>query len=123
MRALVAYAWPGNVRELSNVIERAVLLAPGQEITPADLPDTIASPLRAPAVGPSALTPWSPDDFALPLDDARRHLVESFEHEYLDHHLRLTQGNVGRTADAIGIDPRTLFNKMKLYGLRKENYR
>jgi two-component system, NtrC family, response regulator AtoC len=123
IRALTAYGWPGNVRELSNVIERAVLLAPGNEITLADLPDTIANPAGEPATQLPAISLWSDDTLSLPLDDARRRLVESFERAYLDHHLRLTNGSIGDTARSAGIDPRTLFNKLKLYRLRKEDYR
>jgi len=123
LRALVGYGWPGNVRELSNVIERAVLLAPGHEITLQDLPDSLATPARDTAAHSTERSLWDESTFSLSLTDARDQLIHSFERAYLDHHLRLTKGSVGETARNAGIDPRTLFNKMKEYRLRKEEYR
>src|SRR5437763_9859570 len=46
MQALTEYDWPGNIRELRNVIERAVALAPGDEIQMSDLPNNIRNPIR-----------------------------------------------------------------------------
>lgn len=57
LRALLDYSWPGNVRELENVVERAVILCPGREITPDDLPPEVLRPaesFRAPGLGPVA---------------------------------------------------------------------
>ncbi len=57
------------------------------------------------------------------LREGRRRLVEDYEREYLTHVLKRTRGNVGETARIAGVDPRTLYNKMKLLGLRKESFR
>ena len=102
--ALLAHPWPGNVRELSNVIERAVLLAPGSDLTAAEL-GLQAPPPRAaaPATG-QAESPVS-------LDDAmREHLVEV---------LGQTSWNISRTAALLGISRNTLRARMDKYGLRE----
>jgi DNA-binding NtrC family response regulator len=123
MDALMHYSWPGNVRELINVIERAMLLCEGEQIRLADLPDTIRSPqtnLKSVADRADS-TAGSP--FEKPLQTARREVIERFEKLYLAHHLKHCGGRVGDTAQRIGIEPRSLFDKMKLYGLRKEDFR
>jgi DNA-binding NtrC family response regulator len=120
MEALVQYSWPGNVRELINVIERAMLLCEGEQIRLADLPDTIRSPDAAslPDRGSLAGSP-----FEKTLEAARREIIERFERAYLAHHLKQCAGRVGDTAKRIGIEPRSLFDKMKRYGFRKEDFR
>ena len=57
MDALLSYSWPGNVRELENVIERALVLAEGPQITLMDLPDHLRDVGAAPS-SPPALPPW-----------------------------------------------------------------
>jgi two-component system, NtrC family, response regulator AtoC len=126
MDALVRYAWPGNVRELINVIERAMLLCDGDEIRLADLPDTIRAPHESAAAADGPVEPTGAaagDLFDKPLEAARRHVIERFERAYLAHHLRQCAGRVSDTAKRIGIEPRSLFDKMKRYGLRKEDFR
>ena len=130
LAALVDYAWPGNVRELINVVERAVLLSsPDGRITLADLPDPIGrpaaggrpAPRRAGGDGDGAALPGS--WFDLPLAAAHRQLTARLERAYLDHHLRATGGRVGDTARRAGLDPRSVYSKMRALGLRKEDYR
>ena len=125
MRALQAYDWPGNVRELINVVERAVLLCEGELITLEELPDGVTGALSAPEESEFAAAVFSPgvDWYGRPLAEARDGLVADFERSYLARLLEDTGGNVGETAQRAGIDPRTLYNKMKLYGLRKERFR
>ncbi len=115
---LLAYDWPGNVREAVNVIERAVLLCDGPHIGVLDLPPSVtqpAAPTREACVD-AAL-------FELPLTEARRELLEDFERRYLRHHLGATRGAVGETAVRAGINPRTLFEKMRRYALSKSQFR
>jgi len=130
MEALLAYSWPGNVRELINVIERAVLLGEGTEITPADLPEEIRDGIsgRPPpphsraqdgAPGGAGLARWT----HLPLLEARRLALEEMERAYLDRLLTETRGRIGLTAERAGITPRSLYEKMKQLGLSKEAYR
>ena len=121
MKALQAYIWPGNVRELINVVERAVLLCEGELITLEELPDGVTG-VASPAAE-SAVELDGKQWFDKPLSEARAGLVTEFERRYLSHLLTATGGNVGATARRAGIDPRTLYNKMRLYGLNKEAFR
>ncbi len=125
MQALVGYRWPGNVRELINVMERAVLLASGPAITPFDLPDAIAAtPGQAqPASDGSVPQAEVSVDLATPLHQATSELVERFERSYLLAALERSRGRVGETARLAGLDPRSLYAKMRRYGLRKELFK
>jgi DNA-binding NtrC family response regulator len=128
LEALQGYGWPGNVRELINVVERAVLLCRGSEITLADLPTPLVEPVAADrgattAVG-GALVAGLPEDWLdRPLKDVRRAAVEIVENAYLRQLLERTDGRVGAAAERAGIDPRSLYSKMRQYGIRKEAYR
>ena len=126
MAALRRYDWPGNVRELINVLERAVLLCEGGEITPDDLPEEIAAGGRdtAATAGLSLNVDDLPNDWlARPLREVREAAIERLEKAYLSKLLAFTGGRVGEAAERADIEPRSLFNKMKRYGLRKEDFR
>ena len=113
------------MRELINVVERAVLLCEGELITLEELPDDVTGALSM-AQHPTAPEPAGSSDadrYRKTLAEAREELVADFERRYLAYLLEDTEGNVGETAEHAGIDPRTLYNKMKLYGLRKETFR
>jgi two-component system nitrogen regulation response regulator NtrX len=101
---LQQYGWPGNVRELRNVIERLMIMVPGETITAQDLAflghDEVRE--RPPAVAPS-----------MPLAEAR----EQFEREYILQALAAQQGNISRTADALGVERSNLYKKMKAFGI------
>jgi two-component system nitrogen regulation response regulator NtrX len=104
MGAFVAYEWPGNVRELRNMVERLVIMTPGDVIGPEELP----SPLRAreaPAV-PAAASAQS-------LREAR----DAFERAYILGELRAHDGNITRTAQALGIGRVNLWRKLKAFGV------
>ncbi|MBX6333338.1 MAG: sigma-54-dependent Fis family transcriptional regulator [Gemmatimonadaceae bacterium] len=103
LAALQAYRWPGNVRELRNVIERAVLLATDGVVRPADLPLTGAFP---PAGGGARTS-----DPLVPL--------EHVERQHIDTVLRHVNWHQGRAADILGISPKTLYRKIREYGLRR----
>ena len=130
MEALRRYDWPGNVRELMNVIERAMLLSTDETISLDDLPAAISG--LAPDLEPEFPTPQDIEEERLsvpqewlrqPLRDARQMLLTEFERAYLDALLTDTNGRIGVTAQRAGIQPRSLFEKMKRLGLRKEDYR
>jgi DNA-binding NtrC family response regulator len=121
MEALRRYSWPGNVRELVNVIERAVLLCESRHISLDELPPEVRRDERGPASSPPLAE--APELLDLSLHEARRRTVEEFERTYLDHHLRKNAGNLAATARDAGINPRTLYEKMRRLGLQKEKYR
>ncbi|MGH7541166.1 MAG: sigma-54 interaction domain-containing protein [Gemmatimonadota bacterium] len=122
MQALIEYDWPGNVRELINVMERGVLLCRGHRLGVADLPDGLHAQRASNGAGPGPLR--DPEAWmGRPLHEARAELVEVFEREYLARTLERCEGRVGDAADRAGIDPRTLYNKMRQYGLEKERFR
>ncbi|MFT7461991.1 MAG: DNA-binding NtrC family response regulator [Pseudohongiellaceae bacterium] len=144
MNALLDHAWPGNVRELINAIERAVLLCRGRRIGLDDLPRALRKPkgtsgTAAAATSGTAADPGqvpepaasaTDDPFALPaechglpLREARTIVVERFERAYLTELLKTTGGRVGMTAELAGIAPRSLYDKLKHHGLRKEDFR
>jgi len=114
LAAASAYAWPGNVRELRNLCERAVLMGWAA---------------IAPILGAGAGAPREPCsvaqlvDLDLPLLEARQRLVERFEREYLTRLLREHRGRIGEVARAAGIAERNLYEKMKAYGLSRDDYR
>lgn len=129
MQALTEYAWPGNVRELINVVERAVLLTSDEEMTLADLPETITGgwvTREEPELVREAQQPLGELDdsfFQQPLRDAKRTWLAAFERTYLERLLRQTGGRIGETAQRAGIVPRSLHTKMRELGLRKEDFR
>jgi len=123
LRALVDYAWPGNVRELVNVVERAVLLCNGSRVGLADLPQNLTRGGNEPgddgAPAPNRANGW----LEMPLRQARRGVLDAFEREYIAAQLTATRGRVGEAARRAGITPRSLFDKMLHYGLRKEDFK
>lgn len=130
MTALSRYSWPGNVRELINVIERAMLLCTGDEITLADLPESISNTASKSAHEshdiPDVLTLTADDLKSLPempWRKVRSLFLNRLEREYIRRLLESTQGNIGRTAKLADMQPRSLFDKMKKHGLRKEDFK
>ncbi len=98
----LAYDWPGNVRELRNMVERLVIMAPGDTIDVADLP----APLR-PAAAPAA------EGRPRSLKEAR----DTFEHAYILAELRASEWNMTRTAERLGIERSHLYRKLRAYGI------
>jgi DNA-binding NtrC family response regulator len=109
---LVRHRWPGNVRELQNVIEQAAVLASGPEIAEDDLhlPDAEGGPAAA------------AESRALGFSEAKKSVVEEFERRYLLDALRRNDGNVSRTAEAIGMVRQSLQQKIRDLGLRDEDW-
>jgi two-component system nitrogen regulation response regulator NtrX len=107
-----AFRWPGNVRELRNVVERMMIMVPGDTITAADLAFlgvTAPSYLRA---GVAAETPAQG---LTPLYAAR----DDWEREYIRAALTDCDGNISRTADVLGVERSNLYRKMKGLGIDK----
>jgi two-component system nitrogen regulation response regulator NtrX len=110
MAALQAADWPGNVRQLRNVIERILILAPGDPAQPVTI-DTL--PQEAwPAAG-FAPANGLHEVIGLPLRDAR----ERFEREYLSVQIMRFGGNISRTAHFIGMERSALHRKLKSLGV------
>jgi len=111
MAALQAYDWPGNVRQLRNVIERTVILAPGERIGRIDI-DMLPPELLN---DQAQLTPNEAVRAIMgtPLREAR----ETFEREYLKVQIRRFSGNISRTANFIGMERSALHRKLKALGL------
>jgi DNA-binding NtrC family response regulator len=110
---LATHSWRGNVRELRNAIERAAVLAAGEEIQASDF--ALDGEPSAPSGDPLVLP-------GVPFRDAKRHTVESFERAYLIKALRDHGGNVSRTAEAIGMVRQSLQQKIRELDLRSEDW-
>jgi two-component system response regulator HydG len=104
-RVLVAYAWPGNVRQLRNVVENAMVLSNGDKITLHDLP---AEVLGGPA-----------EAAATPLGQLAGISLEEAEKELIRNTLKMVSGNREQAAGILGIGERTLYRKIKEYGLNE----
>jgi two-component system, NtrC family, nitrogen regulation response regulator NtrX len=103
--ALQQYSWPGNVRELRNLVERLMIMVPGDHISSRDLSFLESGSVAAPEAGRSAAM--------ASLHDARDH----FEREYILRALAQQQGNISRTADVLGVERSNLYRKMKAFGI------
>jgi two-component system nitrogen regulation response regulator NtrX len=101
---LRSYRWPGNVRELRNVIERLMIMVPGNTIALRDLAFLDGGTVGV--VEPEGAPPQS-------LHDAR----ERFERDYILRALAAQQGNISRTADALGVERSNLYRKMRAFGI------
>jgi two-component system nitrogen regulation response regulator NtrX len=109
LEALSALAWPGNVRELRNIVERLLIMTPGDRIEVAHLPQPLLP--GAAQSDPRAATPV-PDDF--PSLAAAR---EDFEKRYIWKKHQQCGGNMSRTAEVLKVERSNLYRKMKAYSL------
>jgi DNA-binding NtrC family response regulator len=127
MEILIGHSWPGNVRELINVLERAVLLAQGDQIEVSDLPEALGRDRQMasrPDAGPLPGPPLSASSLARkPLREARQEVVAAFELKYLEDLLKDNQGRIGTAARQAGVNPRSLFELLRRHGLRKEDFK
>lgn len=97
IRLFQSYSWPGNLRQMKNVIKYATLLATGRYITRRELPEELTE---------------------APERDTRIHLKdEAHESELIKRALQESGNNKTRAAQLLGIDRKTLYNKLKLYNL------
>ena len=109
MSQLMHHSWPGNVRELQNVLEKAVVLAPLPFIETVDLVEersqTSVTQVNVPTGVP--FVQW----------------IKEQEKKYLVKQLEAVHGSLDQAAANSGICVRTLFRKMRLYGLDKKQFR
>jgi two-component system, NtrC family, response regulator AtoC len=96
------YTWPGNIRELRNVIERVVLLARGGsgEIRAQDLPLAAAPSASRAAVGSTTT-------------------LEELERQHIEAVLTQTRWHQGKAAKILGISSKTLYRKIREYGMHR----
>jgi chemotaxis protein methyltransferase CheR len=107
MDELMAYPWPGNVRELENVVERAVIVTPGNMLQ-------LAAPLQVPAS-----TLGSPPDAPIKT-------LSELEKDYILQALSKTNWNIsgqGGAAELLGLNSSTLRGRMRKHGIRRPPYK
>jgi two-component system response regulator HydG len=103
-RLLVGYSWPGNVRELRNTVENMVVLSSKDRLDVEDLPPEIYQPGLS---GDGRLTELA----GIRIDDAEKELIRNT--------LKMVEGNREQAANLLGIGERTLYRKIKEYGLQE----
>jgi two-component system response regulator HydG len=103
LRLLLQYDWPGNVRELQNVIETMVLLAQGETLGPESLPREFHE--------------VKPGTALVAVDALDGMTLKRVERELIRLNLQKFEGNRARVAKALGISERTLYRKLKEYGM------
>ncbi|MCL2878053.1 MAG: sigma-54 dependent transcriptional regulator [Acidobacteria bacterium] len=108
LKILMDYSWPGNVRELENVMERAVVLATGNAIGADLFPRNL-------------LQPPPPEASAADIsgDVSLRDRVGTFEKEIIMAALNKTAGNQKKAAELLDVNPTTLSEKLKRFGIRE----
>jgi len=111
MRQLSTHSWPGNVRELFNVIERTVIMTPGNVIRRFNIHND-----RESLESPGNHTPFN-------IDISLKEQVASLEYKYLSLALEKYHGKLKQVAEHSGLNSRTLYRKMRLYALNKKEFR
>jgi two-component system, NtrC family, nitrogen regulation response regulator NtrX len=107
MEVLTQYPWPGNVRELKNLVERMVIMTPSAKIELRHLP---------PVVLQKGSMPLEEVSDARSLSEARL----AFDREYILKKLEENNGNISRTAEALGIERSHLYRKLKSLKINSE---
>ncbi|HKY06489.1 MAG TPA: sigma-54 dependent transcriptional regulator, partial [Blastocatellia bacterium] len=115
LSTLEAYNWPGNVRELENVIERAVIIARGQEVERGDLREEVRNPQKAAAqAGGQRLATQMDLTGGISFYDE----VNRFQIELIRRALEITGGHQSRAAKLLGMNTTTLNSKIRYYNIR-----
>ena len=104
---LQRYPWPGNVRELRNLVERLMIMVPGDRVSSRDLAFLEHGSVAPPHVAAA------PSSGIAPLHDAR----DEFEKQYILRALAAQQGNMSRTAEVLGVERSNLYRKMRSFGI------
>jgi DNA-binding NtrC family response regulator len=114
LRRLVDYDWPGNVRELKNTIDRAAIMAEGEELRSQDLPDEITSGQEKELLSSKG---DAEGGLAVPFTADFREDRREFERRYISRCLEHTQGNVTKAAEILGMHRQSLQHKLRQLGL------
>lgn len=118
MQAILRYRWPGNVRQLRAMCERWVITHAGRRIEREHLPAAFTGARPSEQAGGGFAI-----DEGMPLKDNLARAVEQVERAYLHRVLRRMGGHLENTAVEAGISRRTLYTKMKQFGLRATDFR
>ena len=102
IKIFTKYYWPGNVRELQNVIESAVVMANAETLGVDDFPEEIRNS-----------DSYNNLDYNLPFRDAKKIAVETFERDFVSRKLEENNGNISKTAEALGMHRQNLQQKIK----------
>ena len=113
LRLLISHNWPGNVRELQNVVERAAVMARGDEVGPADL-DLEEEDLDWRAEAAESLE-------SLPYEVAKRYAIERFQRRYVEHLTHEAGGNISAAARKANMTRAALYRILKRLGLEADS--
>jgi DNA-binding NtrC family response regulator len=114
INAMLSYHWPGNIREVENLIERAIIMTPGKEVKKVDIPGERRN---------KGIYSFGKIDVTFPLKKVKEQVIDQLEKKYLTQLLREKQGNINAVARSAQVDNKTLYEKMKRHGLRKEEFK
>ncbi len=117
LRRLIEYSWPGNIRELRNTMERAMILADGDELNALDLPEEVSGVAR-PRKADSA-PPEEGDALYVPFTADFREDRREFERRYIARCLEESGGNVTKAAAVLGMHRQSLQHKLRELGLAR----
>ncbi|MDY6878916.1 MAG: sigma-54 dependent transcriptional regulator [Desulfatiglans sp.] len=112
LEQLSQHFWPGNVRELANIMERVAVMTSGKIIrtVPIEIEEDI-------------VTPYVPESGPVPLDPPLTEQISNLELNYLKRALETYHGRIKDVSHQSGLNPRTLYRKMKHHGLDKRDFR
>ncbi|PAU92863.1 transcriptional regulator [Aliifodinibius salipaludis] len=113
MEMFLSYDWPGNVRELKNIVERSVVLADGEEVTPDVIPSRIH---RGENIYPVSKGSAYDKIIQIPIGTS----LEEIERKVIDHTLYSVDNNKTEAAKILGFSRKTLHNKLTKYEAEKE---
>lgn len=111
MDALRNYGWPGNVRELKNAVEGALIVCDGEMIRPEHVIVRRRASVPTPMLEGAPIAIIRIPETGLSLDEAEKQLIEAT--------LRLTKGNLSRTARMLGVSRPTILRKLDRYGIKR----
>jgi two-component system nitrogen regulation response regulator NtrX len=111
LELLVRYRWPGNVRELKNLVERMVIMVPGDRIERRHLPPTLQQDHARSKAGAAGSGSTSAGSSTL------RQARQAYERDYILRKLEENMGNVSRTAEVLGLERSHFYRKMKSLGI------